>query len=1292
MEQKDEVLDLSVTLTSPPHDVPSGVIASVEVRCDVLSLAHSGGRLTDPLTNEERERLRWYLEEYWKWPFYEFETRGRQAEALLNQVGKRLYQAVFSGIEAQTILQQWQKQPGVGHQITIVSDMPSVLRLPWELLHDAQSFLVLRYNPPISIVRHLPLEDQSTLSTPFEPPLRVLLVTSRPEGSGFIDPRSIARELVDEAQTQVDAGAIALEFLRPPTFPALLARLSDRACPPIQVLHFDGHGEFDEKKEKQGFLLFETEKYGPHPVKASDLAEVLGERGVRLVMLTACKSATSAKNDVLSSVAAQLLRSGIDAVVAMSASFLVTSASRYVESFYRALSQGLSIPMAQERARQTLQSEPSRDIHLHHSESKGTTVTLQDWWVPHYYQQRPVQLQLAKPIREREQSTAPAPLPRLSENMPAEPPYGFSGRAKDLLDIERSLLRRKMVVLHGFGGVGKTALAREAADWLTRTGFYEGACFVSFEHGGDATTLLSGLGTYLAVYNGGYKPNNTKIALAQLGPALKEKQILVIADNVESILPKGDVTLEATARTSLWDVLLELAKMGVGILLTSRDTTFGDGRLAHGNQAMHLSLKGLHPDDAYALANQLLAKLEIDHARAPYEELRHLLVQLDHHPLAIQLVLPSVRERSLTTIQSEFATLLPLFKDDEEAGRNSSLLASLDYSLRRLSQEQRALLPRLAIFEGGANEDDLLAITGIPEPHWATLRSALENASLVTMELANGVQFLRFHPVLVPYLRQQQGPDDGALSERFARQYYGLVKKLRDDDTQHRPYFVRRLVRRELPNLRHALEVLLLEGQVDEFCDMADCISTFLTIFGMTREREILWRRIADAAAVNNLRTDNVLTNSGWLLENGTGEDERRKGQLPEALARLTALLTRIEAQPEGNKVGRGSFAHCRTLYELAMCHGSRGQVDAAERELREALSIIDALIRQEPENRIYARQRGIVLSGHGDVQRAQGQYPQAERSYTEACNIFKDLNVNDLRSQAATEGKLGMLATDRGDYAEARLLHKEAIERFQALGEPTAASDGWFELGRVAQKQKDWVEAELCYRESLAIDERLGDTAGVARTCNQLAIVAVYAERPHEAESWWRRALELDEQIQPGSLSHARHLDNLAELFVMEARAERVPKARLLEAWRNSRKSLAIKEGLGGSARIWATYSILANIAEMRGKPKSTRFYRRCERESYITFAGNRNQIDRQHGQLIASIAEAARGEAELRAKVEADLAHSEERGGHIIGPVQRIWAGEREWRALVEDLDGSNALLVLRVLETLQAQEKPK
>ena len=59
----------------------------------------------------------------------------------------------------------------------------------------------------------------------------------------------------------------------------------------------------------------------------------------------------------------------------------------------------------------------------------------------------------------------------------------------------RALFHVRAVVLHGFGGLGKTALAAEAGRWFHRTGrFPGGAAFVSFEHGGSLQQLCSWVG------------------------------------------------------------------------------------------------------------------------------------------------------------------------------------------------------------------------------------------------------------------------------------------------------------------------------------------------------------------------------------------------------------------------------------------------------------------------------------------------------------------------------------------------------------------------------------------------------------------------------------------------------------------------------------------------------------------------------------------------------------------------------------------------------------------------------
>src|SRR5947209_3932279 len=291
-----QLLDLSITLTPPPAGSPPEAIASIALRCDPQGLTYTGDLLSDPLTKPERENLRWYLEEYSDWPYEQFLERAKQIEALLPQLGNRLYKTVFGSFGAISILQAWRLQPGEQRQISIISDIPRALSLPWELLHDEQGFLVLRTRQPVSILRRLSQSELAALPTTFEPPLRILLVTARPEGTGFVDPRSIARELVDEVHEQVETGTIELEFLRPPTRKALRARLSDAKRPPIHILHFDGHGTFDEEVDeqdglhlsggKQGMLAFENDEGKLDLVTAEDVAQILQDSEVRLAILT----------------------------------------------------------------------------------------------------------------------------------------------------------------------------------------------------------------------------------------------------------------------------------------------------------------------------------------------------------------------------------------------------------------------------------------------------------------------------------------------------------------------------------------------------------------------------------------------------------------------------------------------------------------------------------------------------------------------------------------------------------------------------------------------------------------------------------------------------------------------------------------------------------------------------------------------------------------------------------------------------------------------------------------------
>ena len=683
---------------------------------------YSGGSLVDPLTAAEREDLLWYLEEYPAWPYEEFAGRAREVEDLLVGVGKRLYQSVF-GKDAASLVQPWRLQPGARRQVSIISQTAGVLGLPWELLHDEQGFMALRTRDPVSIVRRLPQTELSALPMRFEPPLRVLIVTARPEGPGFVDSRGIAGELLDELGGAAGDGSVAIEFLRPPTLDNLRDRLRDLDRPPVHVLHFDGHGTFDaDEGGSRGRLAFEDADGRLDAVPADVVAQVLQGSGLRLAVLTACRSALGTE-DPFSSIAAQLIRSGVDAVVAMGANLLVSGAARYAEGFYRALAAGTPVPAAQQRARQAMHDNPRRHLQRRHRDDPGSPVLVRDWWLPQLFQQRPFDLHPEAQARKGAKKPKRSPTLLRTDGVPCGPRHGFIGRALEIQRIEKYLTRGRLVVVRGPVGSGKTTLAREAADWLTRTGLYTGTCLVSFAHGGDASSLLRTIGGRLGLTASKFDPEDPAGAIEKVRKPAREKPLLVVADDLESLLPGGRAALDTTARAALWDVVLELPGLGCGALLIGGEGTLGDARLAPGKWVAHLAIEGLDPQDAVLLADQLLSELGIERARIPYRDLCGLLGQLDNLPLPMQLVLPSLRDVHRVKLQADLAAALERAAAGPGADLPRSLLAALDLWLGRLPDGTRSLLDRFSPFAVGADERRLLQVTQIPDAEWADLRA-----------------------------------------------------------------------------------------------------------------------------------------------------------------------------------------------------------------------------------------------------------------------------------------------------------------------------------------------------------------------------------------------------------------------------------------------------------------------------------------------------------------------------------------------------------------------------------------
>ncbi len=338
-----------------------------------------------------------------------------------------------------------------------------------------------------------------------------------------------------------------LTILAPPTYGALQERLkrAAEANEPFDVVHFDGHGVYDHKVSLGG-LCFEdakdTEKLDERAMElihAEKLAALMRDHRIPLVILEACQSAQAER--VEASVAASLLNEGVTSVVAMTHTVLVETARQFVKAFYQELARGARVGTAMLAGQDALCNDTYRGKIMGAGE-----LNLQDWFVPVLYQEEQDPRLVTRLPSETAQKLQQAQRRLSLGELPDAPAHTFIGRSRELLRLERLLLKQtppeiSYAVVRGVGGQGKTTLAVELARWLVRTNRFRRAAFVSLEHYTDARGVLDSLGRQLLPEGKNWSVaqfKDLKEALQYVERALSDHPTLIVLDNMESMLPR----------------------------------------------------------------------------------------------------------------------------------------------------------------------------------------------------------------------------------------------------------------------------------------------------------------------------------------------------------------------------------------------------------------------------------------------------------------------------------------------------------------------------------------------------------------------------------------------------------------------------------------------------------------------------------------------------------------------------------------------------------------------------------
>lgn len=710
---------------------------------------------------------------------------------------------------------------------------------------------------------------------------------------------------------------------------------------------------------------------------------------------------------------------------------------------------------------------------------------------------------------------------------PPPPQFGFRGRARELHRLQRRLRRTRGVVLHAMGGMGKTALAGEAARWWTRSGlFRDGACFFSFERPQSAESIVRELGCYLEGPNFEQRPANEQ--RRRVVEDFQRHAVLLVWDNFESCLPQfaapgddGEGAAADAASPYTEDVRRGLSELfhdltagdGLGrILVTCRP-----GKTFLDKNAGHFELEGLARVDSLWLLAEILERdgLSLSDPRFERSELDPLLDDLADHPLSLELVGPHLRTLTPAAIRADFGVSLARFRQEAGEERNTSLLASLEFSKKHLSEKAREALPWLGLFQGGVFEQKLLELSEIEPSDWEPLRAELAAIALVRVEdeiQINERPYLRFHPTLAAAAWDPEFAARKEVRERFVAAYLVLMKALEKALEGAQSRTALRLLQREEPNYRRAVRWAAADGFLREAAALGYTLSRFLERSGRLRERNAWVAWLGEEVA-----------KGGFSAEAAAYESEQAwarftQGDPQGAVSQLEAVLQRLRRTTEFDptfQLATATLTLGRVLY-------SAGASPQAIPVLRDAVSRWEALV----EKAGGSSWREIVDAG--DVGKASTELGNLAATLGDLANAL--LNTGDhegalleaetgvqiqtargvVRDVAAGQGRCASILKAAGRYAEADARYERALAAAHEAGDHELVGITLQHQGSLAADLNNLDRATALYRQALASFLQAGDDEGAMQTYNLLGVAERKVGRLAEARGWYERSREL--------------------------------------------------------------------------------------------------------------------------------------------------------------------------------------
>ncbi|MCE7985949.1 MAG: hypothetical protein DYG89_32630 [Caldilinea sp. CFX5] len=643
------------------------------------------------------------------------------------------------------------------------------------------------------------------------------------------------------------------------------------------------------------------------------------------------------------------------------------------------------------------------------------------------------------------------------------PPTPLIGRDHELAELGELIGNPmcRLITIMGAGGMGKTRLALAAATEQSAN-FQHGALFVPLAGVSSAQFLAQAILSALNVpLQGSQAPQQ------QLCATLARQNCLLVLDNYEQLLPDVDLLL----------AILQSAP-SVTLLVTSRERLALQAEYLHeltglAYPALQLSAQKTEPAHvltSYAALQLFLQRVHQIHPRfvlndADVTAIVQICRRLDGIPLALELAAARARLLPIAHIAARLHESLHLLTAGSRAAppRQQTLRATIDWSYNLLTEAERVLLRRLAVFAGGF---PLTAVEQVCGPFATSLLDLMTNLvdkSLVVISHVGEETHYRLLETIREYAHEKllSAGEDVRLRSNHLDFFTQLAETAYAQRLSSQQEHWLTQLERVHDNLRLALGWAIQQGLRAEALRLTGALSEFWDVRGYWREG---------------------------------------RQSLAEALALPYTVSSNQEASSDQDLAASALGWEARALWKAGHAHWRNRDFVSAQANLQTSLSLYRQV--NDPTG------QSEVLSILGHVAFEQGKNEEAHSFFSECLALRLNAGNKPLIGYALHA--LGLVAISQRDFVTAQTVLSESLNLFREVGNKLGASIPLISLGDVAYLQANYAEAQLLYEQSLALRREVGDKRGVASTLASLANVRSKLDDQTMAQTLYHESLAL--------------------------------------------------------------------------------------------------------------------------------------------------------------------------------------